>query len=168
MAQFRVPKQWTLTEDTTITKFYNWQSNLLWHLAEVPSFAPFLEAEWQTKATPNRGLVADGEEVANANDRKTAAQKNILLERMLGLVAQFAPSLLRNEVINKSTSLAWIWTRIRKYFSFTQSEVNFLKLHTIQRKDGERYETLYQRIQPNCLRWELQAKLLSRQGLHRQ
>ena len=65
---------------------------------------------------------------------------------MLGLIAQFVPPLLRNDVIKKSTSLAWIWSRVRKYFSFTQSEVNFMKLHTIQKVEGERYETLFQRL----------------------
>ena len=91
----------------------------------------------------NRGFAADDEQVP-ANDRKTAIQKNIQLERMLGLIAQFSPSLLRNDIIKKSTSLKW--QRIRKHYSFSQSEVNFLKLHNIKREPDERYETLYQRI----------------------
>ena len=142
---FRAPKQWTLTETETITTFYNWQSNLQYHLSTANEFAPYLETEWQPKTVANRGLVNDGEAVPEA-DRKTAVQKNIILERMLGLVAQFVPPLLRSDIIKKSTSLAWIWTRVRKYYSFTQSEVNFLKLHTITRKEEERYETLFQRI----------------------
>ena len=83
---FRAPKQWTLTETETITSFYNWQSNLLYHLSTTTEFVPFLELEWQPKATPNRGLAADGNDVAAA-ERKTAAQKNIILERLLGLIA---------------------------------------------------------------------------------
>ena len=142
---FRAPKQWTLSENETITSFYNWQSNLLYHLSQTQEFTIFLEHEWAAKATANRGLVDDGDEVEAAN-RKTAIQKNITLERMLGLIAQFVPSLLRNDVIKKSTSLAWIWSRLRRYYSFTQSEVNFLKLSSIQRSEGERYETLFQRI----------------------
>ena len=142
---FRAPKPWTLTDTETITSFHNWKSNLLYHLSTTTEFVPFLELEWQPKGTPNRGLVADGEAVVAAN-RKTAAQKSIILERMLGMIAQFVPPLLSNDVIKKSTGLAWIWTRVRKHFSFTQSEVNFLKLHTIKKKDDERYETLFQRI----------------------
>ena len=69
-----------------------------------------------------------------------------MLERMLGLIAQFAPSLLQNEIIKRSTSLSWIWQRIRKHFNFVQSEVNFLSLTNITRKPDERYETFYQRI----------------------
>jgi len=65
---------------------------------------------------------------------------------MLGLIAQVALSLLRNDIIKRSASLAWIWQRIHRHNSFSQSEVNFLALYTIKRKDDERYETFYQRI----------------------
>ena len=147
MASFRPPKQWVLTDKETITSFASWQSNILYHLSLNNEFAIFLDEgfTWQKKSTTNRGLVADGDAVA-ANDRKTAAQKNIHLERMLGLIAQFAPSLLRNDIIRKSTSLDWIWKRIRKHYSFQQSEVNFLRLSTIKKEPDERYETLFQRI----------------------
>ena len=70
----------------------------------------------------------------------------IVLKRMLGLIEQFSPSLLQNEILKKSTSLAWIWQRIRKHFSFNQAEVNFLKLVNIQKVDNEKYETFFQRI----------------------
>ena len=65
---------------------------------------------------------------------------------MLGWIAQYAPVLLRNEILKDSTSLAWIWTRIRRHYGFVQSEVHFLALSDIKRKDDERYETFFQRI----------------------
>ena len=65
---------------------------------------------------------------------------------MLGLVAQFVPALLRSEIIKRSTSLSWIWDRLRKHYSFNSSEVNFLRLSDIKMEEGERYETFYQRI----------------------
>ena len=110
-------------------------------------FAAYIEptATWGKASTANRGLTADGDEVA-ANARKTAAQKNAVLEQMLGLIAQLAPSLLRNKIIKKSTSLTWVWQRIRQHYGFRQSEVNFLSIHKIRRVEGERYETLYQRL----------------------
>ena len=55
----------------------------------------------------NRGLQSDGDDVAAAS-RKTAAQKALVLEGMLGLVAQNPPSLLQKDVMKSSTSLAWI------------------------------------------------------------
>ena len=139
---FHHPKQWTLTENESITSYVNWQSNIEYHLSLSNEFASFLAAVWSKKSVTNRGLVDD----PAGDQRKTAVQKNLLLERMLGLVAQFAPSLLRNDIIKKSTSLAWIWTRIRKHYSFSKSEANFLKLYTIHHRENERYETLFQRI----------------------
>ena len=84
----------------------------------------------------NRGLADDPVDAANA-DRKTAVQKNIQLEIMLGIIAQFSPALLRNDILKKSTSLKWIWSRVRKHYSFSQSDVNFLKLSTIKREPEE-------------------------------
>ena len=147
MASFKPPKQWVLTEHETITSFANWQSNMIYHLSLSNEFAEFIEptAAWQKQSIVNRGLANDPNTVPE-NNRRTAIQKNILLERMLGLIAQFSPSLLRSDIIKHSTSLQWIWQRIRKHYSFCQSEVNFLKLSSIKRQDGERYETLFQRI----------------------
>lgn len=73
---------------------------------------------------PNRGLAeACG---------KTSVQRNIILERILGPIAQFVPALLHRDIIEKSTNLSYIWQRIQKYHSFSQSEINFLKLSTIR------------------------------------
>ena len=65
---------------------------------------------------------------------------------MLGIIAQFCPALLRNNILKKSTSQRWIWSRVRKGYSFSQSKANFLKLYSIKREPDERYETLFQRI----------------------
>ena len=81
-----------------------------------------------------------------ADQRRTAVQKSIALERMLEFIAQFAPPLLYREIIRQSTSLDWIWSRIRRHYHLVQSEVNFLSLHQLTRKEDERYETFYQRI----------------------
>ncbi len=111
------------------------------------NFAPFLEPAfvWLKKSVANRGLTSDNDDIAE-NRRKTAAQKCIQLERMIGYIAQFSPSLLYNDIVNRSTSLEWIWKRIRKHYSFQPSEANFLKLVSIKREPNERYETLFQRI----------------------
>jgi len=140
---FRPPKQWSLTENETITSFSNWQSNMLYHLSLCNNFAPFLEGDWASQTVANRGFTNDPPDTPNG---KTAAQKEIILERMLGLVAQFGLSLIRNEIIKRSTNLAWIWQRIRRHFNFLQSEVNFLNLTNISRKPDDRYEKFYQRI----------------------
>ena len=144
---FRVPKPERLKENETITGFASWKQNLKYNLSLNNDWAPFLEPdfEWSKPSTPNRGVAADGDDV-DANRRKTAVQKGIQLDRMIGYIAQYSPSLLYNDITNRSTSLDWIWKRIRKYYSFHPSEVNFLKLDNIKRETNERYETLFQRI----------------------
>ena len=147
MSSFRPPKQWVLQETETITSFANWQSNINYHLSLNNDFAPYIEPTftWHKASTANRGLVSDDTTAVNS---KTAAQKNAVLEQMLGLIAQFAPSLLRNDIVKKSTGLKWIWQRIRQHYGFRQSEVNFLNIHKIMRTDGERYETLFNVLCP--------------------
>ena len=111
---FRPPKLIELTEHETITSYAKWQSNVLFHLSQVNEFASFLESEWSARGVTQRGLEDDAEPIPAAQ-RKTAAQKKIVLERMLGVIAQYAPSLLHNQIVDKSTSLSWIWTRIRRH-----------------------------------------------------
>ena len=118
-----------------------------YHLSLSNDFAPFLDNTfiWGKGSVTNHGFNNDPDTV-EANIRKTAVQKYIQLDRMLGIIAQFSSSLLHSEITKRSTSLNWIWQRIKKHYSFSKSEVNFLKLYSIKRKEGERYETFYQRI----------------------
>ena len=142
---FKPPKPWSLTESESISSFSNWKSNQLYHLSLNNAFAPYIadDFRWQRKSVLNRGLADDA---ADAADRKTAAQKVVQLNSMIDMIAQFCPALLRGDIIKKSTSLKWIWQRVRKYYSFSQSEVNFLKIADIKREQDERHERLYQRI----------------------
>ena len=96
---FQLPKQWVLTEYETITTYANWQTNMLYHLSLCSDFARFLETEWQRVNIQHRGLTDDSEAVQVEENRKTAIQKQILLERMLGLIVQFVPFLLRFAVL---------------------------------------------------------------------
>ena len=107
--QFRPPKQWSLTENETITSFSNWQSNMLYQLSLGNDFTRFISSEWSKKSVPNRGLTDDVPTDPPSPTTKTAVQKSIALDRMLGLIAQFSPSLLRNDIIRNSTNLSWIW-----------------------------------------------------------
>ena len=132
---FRPLKRWKLKEEETITSFSSWHSNIEYHLSLNNEFARFLTSEWSKKSVMNRGLQPDTEAVVPvAADRKTDVQKNLILEQMLNLIAQFAPSLLGKDIVKNSTSLKCIWQRIRRYYAFSQSECNFLKLSLIRRK----------------------------------
>ena len=149
MANPRAPKQWSLTKEETITSFENWRQNLLYILSLDPNFAPFLADNfvWRKKTAdnPNRGLVNDGGDVPEAN-RRTAVQKNLHLELLLGQIANYCPVISRNSIVKTSTSLADIWQRIRQHYGFQSTGAHFLDLSNIKLLPGEKPEDLYQRI----------------------
>ena len=138
---FKPRKLVSLTENETIASFSSWKQNLEFQIASVDAFAPFLDTTWGTLATANRGLQAD-----TGVGGKTAAQKLIALNHMIGLIAGFCPENIQLEIKRKCVSLKWIWDRVRRHYGFTKSEVNFLKLSTFKRAEGERYESFFQRI----------------------
>ena len=106
----RAPKQWMLASDSTVTQYESWKNNLIYTISLDPLYAPFLctGIAWlkQSRATPNRGFTDDPNTVAEPN-RKTAAQKVIALELMLGQIANFSP-INRGTIVKSSTSLKFI------------------------------------------------------------
>ena len=148
-AAVRAPKQWSLTKDESITTFESWRQNLKYVLSLDANFATFIQedAEWakKTRAAPLRGFDDDGNDVAAAQ-RRTAAQKVIHLELMLGQIANFCPIISRNTIVKNSTSLESVWQSIRAHFGFQTTGGHFLDFADLKLKPGERPEDLYQRI----------------------
>ena len=87
MSLTRAPKQWSLSENETITTFESWRANLTYILSLDSNFAPFLadNTSWQKKSTanPHRGFEDDAPPVPEGQ-RKTVVQKVTLFELMLG------------------------------------------------------------------------------------
>ena len=141
----RSPKIKTLTENETFSSFQNWQQSLLFSFAFDSQFAEFLVdgATWlkTTTANPTRGL-ADDTEGAN---KRTKEQKALSLEIMLGQIASYCP-VSRTSIVRNSTSLSDVWQQIRQYYGFQTTGSQFLNLGDIKQEDGERPETLYQRL----------------------
>ena len=138
---FKARKINVLTENETISSVNSWILNVEFHLASCSEFSPFIDANftWRSKSVLNRGLSDDS---AGAN-RKTAAQKCILLNQMIGLIISYCPETIRFEIERKATSLKWIWQRVRRHFGFAKSESHFLKIAGLQLNQGERYESFY-------------------------
>ncbi len=149
MAHHRAPKQWQLTRNETITSYESWRQNLVYVLSLDPLFAPFLAdgVSWQKKTAnnPQRGLQDDDEAVPEAN-RRTALQKNVSLELMLGQIANFCPVIARNSIVKNSTSINAIWQQIRQHYGFQSSGSHFLDLTSIKLNVDERPEDLFQRL----------------------
>ena len=113
---FKARKLIGLTENETPASFNSWRQNLEFQLVSVDAFAPFLDTQWKAKGVANRGLEADTDAGG-----KTAAQKLILLNHMIGLVVSFCPVNIQQEIERKCTSLKWIWNRIRRHYGFTKT-----------------------------------------------
>ncbi len=146
----RAPKQWMLSKNESITSFNSWRQNLIYTLSCDDKFTEFLvdDARWEKKTKANaksRGFIGDGLGV-EASKRRTAAQKVIDLELMLGQIANFCPVIARNSIVNHSTSLSQIWQTIRLHYGFQTTGAHFLDLANIQLEAEEKPEDLYQRI----------------------
>ena len=141
----KAPKPWKLTEEESFASFTNWQGNITFVLQQEATFLPYLQPDvkWEKSDVENRGLQSDAEGVTDA---LSAAQKAAHLNQMLGLIAQWVPHFLTNDIVKRSTSLADVWNSIRKYYGFQQSETNFMKFSELSWEEGERPERLYQRV----------------------
>ena len=141
----KAPKPWKLTEEESLASFKSWQHNIVFNLSREDDFKPFLEPNvtWlkASESAPLRGFINDTEEGG-----KTAQQKVNSLQHMLGLLTQWVPHYLATDIISSSTGIESIWSIIRKYYGFQQSEFQFMKYSSIVWEDGERPERLYQRI----------------------
>ena len=108
----RSPKQWSLTKNETITTFEAWRQNLQYSLSLDANFVPFLADNftWLKKSStaPNRGLEPDGDDVPTTR-RRTAFQKNLHLDLMLGQIANFCTVISRSSILNNSTSISSVW-----------------------------------------------------------
>ena len=149
MAEARAcaPKQRHLEKVETLNSFNAWKDNLIYILSLNANFTPYLAegAAWQTDAVANRGYADDGNDVAQ-NARVTAAQKAARLKLMLGQIANYATVISRNQIIERSTSLGFIWSKLREHYGFQQTGSRFLSLSAIKLQTSERPEDLFQRL----------------------
>ena len=145
----RAPKQWSLTKNETITTFEAWRQNLQYSLSLDANFVPFLADNftWLKKSStaPNRGLEPDGDDVPTTR-RRTAFQKNLHLELMLGQIANFCPVISRSSIVKNSTSISSVWQAIRAHYGFQSTGARFLDFSNIKLEVDERPEDLFQRL----------------------
>ena len=143
MALHRARKQWSLTEDETITSFECWRQIQLYCLKSDKLFKDFLKPDvtWQkkTKANANRGFT-------DTAGGLTAAEKAENLELMLEQLANYCTIISRKTIVDNSTSMGQIWQAIRVHFGFQASGAHFLDFSTIILEPNEKPETLYQRL----------------------
>ncbi len=146
MANNKAPKQWSLGEIETITGFEAWKNNLLYVLGENAQFEPYLEegVKWErtsNKAIANRGFTDDA-----TGEKLKAKVKVKRLELMLGQIANYAPIYSRNTIVKNSRSLPEVFQALRSHYNFQTSGARFIDFLDVKLGDGERYETLFQKM----------------------
>ena len=145
----RALKRWSITKNETITTFEAWRQNLQYSLSLDANFVPFLADNftWLKKSStaPNRGLEPDGDDVPTTR-RRTAFQKNLHLELMLGQIANFCPVISRSSIVKNSTSISSVWQAIRAHYGFQSTGARFLDFSNIKLEVDERPEDLFQRL----------------------
>ena len=143
MASVKAPKQWCLTKNENVNSIEVWKDNLIFILSEDPKFAELLKPGtiWQkkSKSSPNRGFT-------NTSGGETAQQKVVVLERMLGQIANYCPVISRNSIVKNSTYIDSIWQSIRLHFGLQSTGGHFLDFADIKMEPGEKPEDLYQRL----------------------
>ena len=102
-------RQWTLTENESNTTFEAWRTNLMSVLSLEQAFTPFLQPDAKcgrkTKTSPLRGFPGTD-----------AAQQVTTLETMLGLIANYASVVSRDNIVKSSTSLNSVWKVLQLYY----------------------------------------------------
>ena len=117
----------------------------LWTLILPPFWQTILRGRKKLSTAPLRGLTTDREDVSTSHQR-TAIQKNVHLELMLGQIANFCPVISCNTVVKNSTSVNSIWQAITAHYGFQSTGAHFLCLASIKLEVDERPKDLFQRL----------------------
>ena len=138
------PKVRVLTQHESQASFETWKETLIFNLTLEGPFEIFLgdDVKWGPESTPHRGLLPDPE----GQNAKTARQKAVILQRMLGTIASYAPVISRQFIVKEALSLDAIWHRLRIFYGFRKSGGLILDLTSITLEEGETHEGLWERI----------------------
>ena len=137
----QVIKPSELSKNETFYTFQAWKQKLLYFLRSDNTFVNYVDRKWlkYSATNPHRGLTDD-------LVKGTKEVQNSRLENMLEFVASYAPVISRNTIVKQSTSLDYIFQKLREHYGFQSSGANFLDLANIKYDPSERYEDLFQKL----------------------
>ena len=127
------------TEGLTPVKFKAWKGQLIVYLKQSADYRRFLPpngpyATWSATAD-----VVDRIEAVHANDQAANNAQNAArltdrqtqLETFLSIIAGVCDSSQYDDVMQRSTSVAWIWNLIESDYDIQKTGRHFLKLDDI-------------------------------------
>lgn len=149
-----------LEEDASFADFCEWQSTILQCLIDIQDYKyfltpstvdkPNLDATWLPIGDNHqtRGLVDDStkDKEGKVTVTRYASTKLDDLKRMLKLISAKCSHYLEVDITRDSTCIEDIWSFVRNYHNFEQSEASLIDFYEIVREDGERPQRLYRRL----------------------
>ena len=140
-------KQRVLTEQESRGSLEAWCEQLIYHISNEDKFERYLDdlKTWNstTSGTPNRGFVADTQDVNGK--RFSAEKKAINLKVLLGFISIHAPVISSAFIKEEAHSIDEIFDRLRQYYDCRKSGTNIMDMFNIKCGSTETREALWER-----------------------
>ena len=133
-------------ENETLESFDHWRSQFRTCYKRDPSYAGFFEdtSKWDSEAE-NWGQKSD--KIGNPEKERSAGSKRDDLIDFLNLINSFLPNTyLQQKLVYQSKNLEDVWNFIRRSFQIEVTQLSFLKMHNITKRDTESFLAFYDRI----------------------
>ena len=152
------PKIIPLGDHETLNTLEQWRQNVLYHLRINEEFRPYLNSVFgkKTKASPSRELTDDteiriikntaGNDVQTTIITNSKEDKCYTVDTLLEQIANFAPTIPRNDITRDSASVQDVWGKIRLYFNLEKSGALANECWAIKRKPEESPQALFARL----------------------
>ena len=152
------PKVIPLGDQETLSSLEQWRQNVLYHLRLNEDFRPFLNKDFgkKTRANPLRGLTDDeevrtikntvGADVLVTTIVQSKEDKCFIVDTLLEQIANFAPTIPRNDIVRDSANLQDVWGKIRLYFNLEKSGALANECWSVKRKPDETPQALFARL----------------------
>ena len=147
-----------LGDQETLSSLEQWRQNVLYHLRLNEDFRPFLNKDFgkKTRANPLRGLTDDeevrtikntvGADVLVTTIVQSKEDKCFIVDTLLEQIANFAPTIPRNDIVRDSANLQDVWGKIRLYFNLEKSGALANECWSVKRKPDETPQALFARL----------------------
>ena len=83
---------------------------------------------------------------------------------MLQFIGSKVPHYLYGDIVNDTSSIEDVWSLVRSYYNFVQSEANFLDYFDLRQEPGERPERFYRRLRAAVMDSKLRPNGLTHNG----
>lgn len=148
------PKIRQLTTRETLSSIENWKSMVIYGLRLNQEFRPYLDIEFgrKSKLTPNRQLTADVRTETNEDGTEneivvtSAEEKAEIVDLLLEQIANYAPTVPRNDIVKDSKSLKEVWSKIKLQYNQQQTGSLLNDCWNIKRQPDETPQALYARL----------------------